>query len=402
MIASLRSAAPMARPMRGAPLMMLALLLGGWSAGRVWLWEDTSAAPAGLAGLEAAAAAAARAPPHRARPDAFADAEAAAYAAAAVAATGPLPALFPAPIPMATGRAPVAGQRGFGRSAAVGSPPRIAGLPGVPEAPYPPAPAPPLPPSMSPATAAAPSAGLATATAPALPAPLAPASSRAEGRWSLDGWAFWRQGSGAVPVSQGRVPIYGASQAGGVLQYRLAPSAPRDPRLYARAYRALVNRGENELALGASLRPLPRLPLRLAGEVRYTDAAFFSAFRPAAYAVTELPPLRLPFATTLEAYAQGGWVGGPGATPFADGQVSLTHELGLVGRLTDERLRLSLGAGAWGGAQRDAERVDVGPTIRIDTRIGKVPARLSVDWRQQVTGDASPRSGVAATVSAGF
>ena len=397
MSVTLRSPAPMARPVRGGPLLMLALLLGGWSAARVWLWEDISAAPAGLAGLELAAAA--RPPPHRARPDAFADAAAAASAAAALAASGPVPVPLPVPVPdrvlVAGGRA---GQAGFGRGVEGGRLPHIAGLPGVPAAPYAPAPAPatPLP------SAAVPSAGLATATAPALPAPVAPAPSRPQGRWSLDSWAFWRQGSGAVPVSQGRVPIYGASQMGSVLHYRLAPPSGHDPRLQLRAYRALVPQGESELALGASLRPLPRVPLRLVGEARYTDAAFFSTFRPAAYAVTELPPLRLPLAATLEAYAQAGWVGGPGATPFADGQVSLTHELGLVGRLTDDRLRLSLGAGAWGGAQRDAERVDVGPTIRIDTRIGKVPARLSVDWRQQVTGDASPRSGVAATVSAGF
>ena len=198
------------------------------------------------------------------------------------------------------------------------------------------------------------------------------------------------------------MPIYGASQAGGVLQYRLAPSSRRDPRLYTRAYRALVSRGESELALGASLRPLPRVPVRLAGEVRYTDAAFSETFRPAAYAVTELAPVRLPLGTVLEVYGQGGWVGGPGETPFADGQATVTRPLPVVARLTDERLRLSLGAGAWGGAQRDAQRLDLGPTLRLDLRIGKVPARVSVDWRLRVAGDAAPGSGVAATVATGF
>ncbi|MBU7579677.1 MAG: hypothetical protein KAF27_04295 [Porphyrobacter sp.] len=198
------------------------------------------------------------------------------------------------------------------------------------------------------------------------------------------------------------MPIYGASQTGAVLQYRLAPASRLDPRLYARAYRALVTNGETEGALGASLRPLGRVPLRVAGEVRYTDGAFFSEFRPAAYAVTEIAPLRLPLGTVLEAYGQAGWVGGRGETLFADGQASLTRELPLVARLTDERLRLSFGAGAWGGAQQDASRADIGPTLRLDTQIGKVPARLSVDWRQRVGGDASPGSGVAATISAGF
>jgi hypothetical protein len=233
---------------------------------------------------------------------------------------------------------------------------------------------------------------------PGLPLPVA----APPGRWSLDTWAFWRQGSSAAPVSQGRVPVYGASQAGAVLQYRLAPSSGLDPRLYVRAYRALVTRGENEIAAGASLRPLARVPVRVTGEARYTDAAFFSTFRPAAYAVTEIPPLRLPLGAQGEVYVQGGWVGGPGATPFADAQASVTRSVPLVARLTDDRLRLSFGAGAWGGAQKDAQRADIGPTLRLDTRVGKVPARIAVDWRLRVAGDAAPGSGVTVTVSAGF
>jgi hypothetical protein len=246
------------------------------------------------------------------------------------------------------------------------------------DAPVPPAPAPFLPPALTLPVAAPP------------------------GRWSLDGWAFWRQGSSAAPISQGRVPVYGASQTGAVLQYRIAPASGHDPRLYARAYRALVPQGETEGALGVSLRPFARLPLRVAGEARYTDAVFFNAFRPAGYAVTELPPQRLPFGAVGEIYAQGGWVGGPGATPFADAQASVTRELPWAARLTDDRLRMSFGAGAWGGAQRDAQRADIGPTLRLDTRIGKVPARVSVDWRLRVAGDAAPGSGVAVTVATEF
>jgi hypothetical protein len=221
-------------------------------------------------------------------------------------------------------------------------------------------------------------------------------------RWSVDAWAFWRQGSDSAPISQGRVPIYGASQVGGVLQYRLAPQSGHDPRLFARAYRSLVRRGESEVSLGASARPLARVPIRVAAEVRYTDAAFTTEWRPAVFAVTELPPLALPYGVQAEAYAQGGWVGGQSETPFADAQASVTRDLGLVARRTDNRLRLSLGAGAWGGVQRDAERIDVGPTLRLDAKLGGVPARLTVDWRERVAGGAGPESGVAATLSTHF
>ncbi len=240
------------------------------------------------------------------------------------------------------------------------------------------------------------------AAAPFLPTrPAAPAPAPT-GRWSVDAWAFWRQGSNAAPISQGRVPIYGASQAGAVLQYRLAPASPRDPRLYARAYRALVRRGESELALGASARPLGRVPLRLAGEVRYTDGAFSDTVRPAAYIVSELAPVPLPFGARLEAYGQAGWVGGPDPTGFADGQASVTGELRKVAGLTDNAVRLSLGVATWGGAQKDAQRIDIGPTLRLDVTLGDVPARISVDWRQRVGGDAGPDSGLAATLSTRF
>lgn len=244
-----------------------------------------------------------------------------------------------------------------------------------------------------------------TVSPPFLPAPARPAATIAAARsrrWSVDAWAFWRQGSGAAPISQGRVPIYGASQTGAVLQYRLAPGSARDPRAYARAYRALVRRGESEVAVGASARPLGRAPLRAAAEVRYTDSAFSNTWRPAAYVVTELPPVRLPLGTRLEAYGQAGWVGGPDPTGFADGQASVTGEVRRIASLSDNALRFSLGAAAWGGAQEDAQRIDVGPTLRLDLRVGTVPARLSVDWRERVGGDAGPDSGVAATLSTQF
>lgn len=237
---------------------------------------------------------------------------------------------------------------------------------------------------------------------PFLPPAQRPATANGGGRWSADGWAFWRQGSDAAPISQGRVPIYGASQVGAVLQYRIATTAARDPRLYARAYRALVRRGEQELALGASVRPFPRVPVRIAGEVRLTDAAFTNEVRPSAYAVTELAPIQLPYGAQVEAYGQAGWVGGASATAFADGQASVTREVELLADATGDALRISVGAGAWGGAQDDAQRIDLGPTMRLDLTVGDVPARLSLDWRERVGGQAGPDSGLAATLSARF
>lgn len=246
--------------------------------------------------------------------------------------------------------------------------------------------------------------GLASASPPpfAVPLPAGSASPLAPDRWSLDGWAFWRQGSNASAISQGRVPIYGASQLGAILQYRLAPTSRRDPRAYARTYRALVSNGESEIAGGLSLRPLGKVPLRAQAELRLTDTPFATQLRPAAFVVTEFAPQPLPGGLVAEAYGQAGWVGGDNATAFADGQLVVTRKVVQFDLAAGKPAQLSLGAGAWGGAQRDAKRVDLGPSVRLDLTIGEVPARLSLDWREQIAGDAAPSSGLAATLSTRF
>jgi hypothetical protein len=221
-------------------------------------------------------------------------------------------------------------------------------------------------------------------------------------RWSLDSWAFVRQGSDAAPISQGRVPIYGASQVGTIAQWRAAPSSRFDPRLYARAYQALVAGGETEFATGASVRPVPALPLRAAGEVRLAVTPFATDIRPAGYVFTELAPFPLVEQVTGELFAGGGYVGGAADTGFVDGQFTLTRPLIDYNPDAKRQVRLSVGGGAWGGAQEGASRLDIGPTMRLDMLFGKVPARVSLDWRERVTGDAAPESGVAATVSASF
>lgn len=365
---------------RGTPLAMMGLVLAAWIGGRALVWESPFPAPATMLG-EAFAP--------------FADA-----APRAAPATGFVRATRAGVVPGTQPRRPRAGGSD-GTIALLGS--GAAGMdPALAFAHLTlrraalrsrliPAP-----------TLTALAAGRGDADPLFLPATPPAESGRRAGRWSLDAWGFLRQGSDAAPISQGRVPIYGASQVGAMLQYRLAPDSGRDPRLHARAYKALVRRGESELALGASARPLPRVPVRVFGEMRLTDGAFRNEVRPSAYAVTELAPLDLPLGTRLETYAQAGWVGGTDATFFADGQAILTREIAPVARASDNALRLSLGAGAWGGAQESAHRVDVGPTMRLDVTLGEVPARLSLDWRERVEGDAGPDSGVAVTLSTRF
>jgi hypothetical protein len=72
--------------------------------------------------------------------------------------------------------------------------------------------------------------------------------------------------------------------------------------------------------------------------------------------------------------------------------------VGGIGKETEVRA----GGGVWGGAERHAARLDVGPTAALSFRLGDAPLRLAVDYRWRVAGDAAPQSGPAFTFSAGF
>ena len=221
-------------------------------------------------------------------------------------------------------------------------------------------------------------------------------------RWSLGAWVFAREGSVGSMITPGPAPVYGASQLGTNLQYRFNPQSTRDPRAYLRVARALIDQGETEIAAGVSARPKSSLPIRVAAEVRATDHTFGRDIRPAAFAITELPPQPLPLDLTAEVYAAGGYVGGEADTLFADGLATVTRGVASFDLRQVDDIRFSIGAGAWGGAQRGVHRVDVGPTLRMDMALGSVPARVSIDYRERVAGDATPASGVAATLSTQF
>ncbi len=216
--------------------------------------------------------------------------------------------------------------------------------------------------------------------------------------WRVDSWLAWRAGSGRALTAPGQplVSMYGASQAGLLARLDLSPGARR-PQAYVRLLHAPDAPRQSEIALGLSARPLDRLPVRLQAETRATRSQGATRVRPALLAVTELAPIDLPLGLRGEAYAQAGWVGGRSPTGFADGQMRLDREVVAAGSA-----RVRLGAGAWGGVQTGAGRLDVGPTASFDLRGSAVPARVSLDYRRRVAGNAAPGSGLAVTLSTGF
>lgn len=227
-------------------------------------------------------------------------------------------------------------------------------------------------------------------------APHVPAANR-DKRWRMDAWLLLREGAAPATATGDRPAAYGASQIGAILAYRLAPGARRDPALYVRASHALVTDGETEVALGARIRPLGDLPLLAHAELRTTRSAQGTELRPATFLAGGVDDRPLPLGLVASGYAQAGVVGGEFATGFIDGAFRVDRTL-----LKKDTASLDAGLGAWGGAQRDAERLDLGPTARIRLDIGGKPARLAADWRIRVAGNAEPASGAAITLSTGF
>ncbi|MCT2399711.1 hypothetical protein [Novosphingobium mangrovi (ex Huang et al. 2023)] len=217
-------------------------------------------------------------------------------------------------------------------------------------------------------------------------------------RWSFDTWALLRNDAGQG-LSSGVLPAaYGASQTGAVLRYLVDSTSPYRPTIYARTTTALGQFRENSVALGLSGRPLPTVPVVAAIEGRLTDYEGQSRFQPAAFVYTQLPPIALPHDLQAEAYLQGGYVGGEFSTPFADGQVRVDRR---VLRLGAAEARL--GGGLWGGAQKGAARLDMGPSATVTLPLSRrVFGRIALDWRVRVAGNAEPGSGPAVTLSAGF
>lgn len=374
---------------RGQPVAALVMILGGWIGARAMILEAGPADP-----ILRETAIASLASPDMARREASVAGDVASASATATRFTGSgpwqgdlLPAPMARPLPLQTGTplaapltkpafAPVPARMAAGHlslwMAAVGQLPL---------------------PLLGYSTA-----GTSVPLGAPFPAGTGLSDARKISRWSADGWLMWRQGGrhalGAGPAGA----TYGASQTGAVLRYRLDPDSGHRPAAFIRATGSLNGSREKEVAIGLSARPLARLPVFAAVELRAASDRGGSRIRPAAFAVTEFSPFALPLGMRGETYLQAGYVGGGNATPFADGQLRVDREIARIGTA-----ELRAGGGAWGGAQKGAARLDLGPSASLGMPMGReVSARLGIDWRLRVAGNAAPASGPAITLSAGF
>lgn len=223
----------------------------------------------------------------------------------------------------------------------------------------------------------------------AIPPPTRPtAAGPLPSRWSIDGWLLLRDsGRHASGFGGGQL---GGAQAG----VRVAYTLDRRHRLaaFARADTPLRGGGQ-EAAIGLDWQPT-RLPVRVIAEERLDLGTGKAA--PAAGVVGGFGPSMIQ-GFRIEGYGQAGIVGRGDGQGFVDGDARVTRPIGKVAGLA-----VDIGAGTWGGAQPDASRLDIGPTIGVALPIAGQTVRLAVDWRQRIAGHAAPGSGPALTLGAHF
>jgi hypothetical protein len=161
--------------------------------------------------------------------------------------------------------------------------------------------------------------------------------------------------------------------------------------LSARLYAPLKTTRQAEAAVGLEWQLFAKLPVRILAERRLAlGAEGRSAFSILAHGGVSDAPLVGP--ARLDLYAQAGVVGIHSRDAFVDASARILAPV-------PGRSSLRIGAGLWGGAQPDAERLDVGPAIslRIAPHIS-----ASAEWRFRIAGDARPGSGPALTLSTDF
>lgn len=211
---------------------------------------------------------------------------------------------------------------------------------------------------------------------------------RANGRLTGSAWILARGGGQMAVASNG---LLGGSQAGARMLLRVNEDATRPLSLSARVSSPLRRDGV-EAAVGVEWQPLAGLPVRVLAERRQrVSGEGRSAFALLAHGGVSERPVVAGF--RLDGYAQAGVVGARGRDLFADAGATLVRPLSGV-----RPGGLAFGAGAWGGVQPGASRLDIGP--RITTTIGpeNARARVSLDWRFRVAGSAAPASGPSLTV----
>lgn len=208
------------------------------------------------------------------------------------------------------------------------------------------------------------------------------------GRLNLSAWAIVRGEAGPGLASAGQL---GGSQAGMRVRYDFGSGLAAAARVSG----PLRSSRGKEAAVALDWRPVRRVPLTFTIERRAgLDRGGRDAFAAGAFGGFDGA---LPLGLRTEGYMQAGVVGLKRRDPYADGAVRIARTL-----IGSGRFGLAAGAGAWGGAQPGASRLDVGPHLVARVPAGRGGLRIAAEWRERVAGGARPGSGPALSIGADF
>lgn len=225
--------------------------------------------------------------------------------------------------------------------------------------------------------------------------PAPPAAQAKADRWLLSAWLLYRPDNDAARLAN--AGQLGASQAGVRLAYDLAPSASYVLALHGRVSTALDNPMQAEGAVGVTLRPVRTFPVALAVERRF-DIGDGGRNAFAAYVSGGLDAAPLPAGLEMEGYAQAGIVGASRTDLFADGRISISRPLAADWGAA----QIAGGFAVSGGVQPSLSRLDIGPQLSVRFPLGHGHARVAVEWRERVAGNARPASGPAIMLASDF
>lgn len=225
----------------------------------------------------------------------------------------------------------------------------------------------------------------------ASPTPLM-ATQKTPDRWQAAAWLLWRP-RGANPGGAITTGQLGGSQAGLRVDYDLTPRAASRTVAYGRLTSALQRPAAPEAAVGLSLQPVRAIPVSVAVERRIALGAGARNAN-AVMAAGGFGPVAITPTVLAEGYGQAGVVGFKRGDAFIDGKFSLSTPLA--------QSPLRVGAAVSGGAQPGASRLDIGPEVQFRLPLPHVGARIAVEWRERIAGQARPGSGLAITLAADF
>ena len=204
-------------------------------------------------------------------------------------------------------------------------------------------------------------------------------------RWSGGAWLLLRGGTPS--------PAFGGQLAGSQGGARIAYAVSTRLKLVARIAAPIHDPGR-ETSIGVEWRPA-NLPVRVIAEQRIALDRTHGG--PAIGVIGGAGPTPMWAGFDLAGYGQAGVVKRHRGEPFVEGAVRIAHAVSVAGPA-----RIDIGAGLWGGAQRDAARLDIGPSLGVTVPVRGRNLRAAIDWRQRMAGHARPGSGLALTLGCDF